>query len=134
MAALSQYMSEAKDRPLPDAVVEKAKQHTIDTLAAMISGSELVPGHSAIRFAREYGGAQVATVAASTILCGPMEAALVNGVPVGLDHLRDRPLGPSGLCGNRSVRQTEDHVNTLVVVGHNELSQDHIDYRMYALS
>jgi 2-methylcitrate dehydratase PrpD len=94
MAALSRYMSEAKDRPLPDLVVEKAKQHTIDTLAAMISGAELVPGHAAIRFAREYGGAQVATVAASTIVCGPMEAALVNGVLAHADETDDS--WPSG--------------------------------------
>src|SRR5258708_2582862 len=44
MEKLSSYMSEAATRPLPDEVVEKAKQHVLDTLAAMISGSELTPG------------------------------------------------------------------------------------------
>ena len=89
MAKLSEYMARAKDHPLPPPVLEKAKQHTVDTIAAMISGSELVPGHAAIKFAREYGGHQVATVAASTIVCGPIEAALVNGVVAHADETDD---------------------------------------------
>lgn len=79
MAKLSSYMSEAAGRALPDEVVEKAKQHILDTLAAMISGSELLPGREAIKFVRAYGGEKVATVVASDVVCGPMEAALANG-------------------------------------------------------
>jgi 2-methylcitrate dehydratase PrpD len=79
MGKLSTYMSEARSRTLPAEVVEKAKHHILDTLAAMISGSELPPGQAALKFARAYGGEHVATVVASKILCGPMEAALVNG-------------------------------------------------------
>jgi len=56
MAELSRYMSEARGRALPDEVTEKVKQHVLDTLAAMVSGSELPPGRAAVRFAREYGG------------------------------------------------------------------------------
>ena len=78
-ATLSTYMSAAKDRPLPELAVERAKRHTLDTLAAMISGSELVPGHAALRFAKAYGGPQVSTVVASNLVSGPIEAALVNG-------------------------------------------------------
>jgi len=43
MERLSAYMSEAGSRTLPAEVVEKTKQHILDTLAAMISGSELPP-------------------------------------------------------------------------------------------
>ena len=50
MAALSAYMSEARERALPDDVVEKGKHHVLDTIAAMISGVELLPGKAAIRF------------------------------------------------------------------------------------
>jgi 2-methylcitrate dehydratase PrpD len=78
MGKLSTYMSEARDRKLPDEVVEKAKYHIVDTLAAMVSGSELPPGREAIRFARAYGGEKIATVVASDILCGPIEAAIAN--------------------------------------------------------
>src|SRR5229473_3828942 len=60
MTKLSTYMSEARDRELPDEVVEKAKHHILDTLAAMISGSEIRPGRAAIEFVRAYGGKEVA--------------------------------------------------------------------------
>jgi 2-methylcitrate dehydratase PrpD len=45
----------------------------------MVSGSELRPGRLAIEFARGYGGEKVATVVASNVLCGAIEAALANG-------------------------------------------------------
>src|SRR4026209_1036785 len=62
MRRLTSYMSEARTRALPAAVVERAKRHVLDALAAMVSGSELVPGRNALRFARSYGGAPIATV------------------------------------------------------------------------
>src|ERR1700709_1226688 len=79
MTRLSTYMSQARDRVLPDEVVEKAKWQGLDTIAAMVAGSELTPGRAAIAFARAYGGKEVATVVGDTILCGPIEAALANG-------------------------------------------------------
>jgi 2-methylcitrate dehydratase PrpD len=89
METLSAYMSEAARRDLPDDVTEKTKQHILDTLAAMISGSELPPGHTALQFARAYGGKDVATVVASNFLCGPIEAALTNGVLAHADETDD---------------------------------------------
>jgi 2-methylcitrate dehydratase PrpD len=94
MEKLSAYMSEASGRALPDEVVEKAKQHILDTFAAMISGSELRPGRAALQFAAAYGGKEVATVAASKIVCGPIEAALANGVLAHSDETDDSH-GPS---------------------------------------
>ena len=89
MKYLSTYMSEASSRALPDEVAEKAKQHVLDTFAAMISGSELPPGRAAQRFARVYGGREVATVVASNLLCGPIEAALANGMLSHADETDD---------------------------------------------
>src|SRR5712664_1512497 len=89
MDALSTYMSEAAKHPLPEEVAEKAKHHILDTLAAMISGSNLLPGQRAIQFARAYGGKEVSTVAASNISCGPIEAALANGVLAHADETDD---------------------------------------------
>src|SRR5258708_34747146 len=71
MGKLSTYMSEARDRKLPDEVVEKAKHHIVDTLAAMVSGSELPPGPAAIRFARAYAGPKSATAPAPAIRSRP---------------------------------------------------------------
>jgi 2-methylcitrate dehydratase PrpD len=80
MARLSSYMTSARNQTLPADVAEQAKHHILDTFAAMVSGSELVPGQAALRFARNYGGEKVSTIVCSNVLCGPMEAALVNGV------------------------------------------------------
>src|SRR6202049_4256081 len=85
----SAYMSEAATRALPDEVAEKTKQHVLDTLAAMISGSELPPGRAAVQFSREYGGKEVATVVAANFLCGPIEAALTNGMLAHADETDD---------------------------------------------
>src|ERR1700676_2072701 len=80
MAKLSEYMARARDQELPEKVAQDAKHHILDTVAAMVSGSELPPGRDAIQFARTYGGGQkVATVVASKTLCGPIDAAFTNG-------------------------------------------------------
>jgi 2-methylcitrate dehydratase PrpD len=93
MTTLSAYMSEAAGRKLPDAVVEKTKQMILDTLAAMISGSQLPPGRFAIQFARASqvgnGGGKVATVAGSNVVCGPIDAALANGMLAHSDETDD---------------------------------------------
>src|ERR1700688_3689811 len=80
MQQLSTYMASAGTRVLPDEVIEKTKQHILDTFAAMISGSSLPPGRAAIEFARGYGGREIATVVASNIVCGPIEAAFAHRV------------------------------------------------------
>jgi len=89
MNALSTYMSEAANRPLPDEAAERAKHHILDTMAAMISGSNLIPGQRALQFARAYGGTEISTVVAANILCGPIEAALTNGMLAHADETDD---------------------------------------------
>src|SRR5436190_23511682 len=89
MATLSTYMRDARERALPAEVIEKAKHHILDTLAAMISGADLAPGRAAINFARGYGGARLATIVASDVQCGPIEAALANGVLAHADETDD---------------------------------------------
>ena len=89
MTTLSTFMSGAAERALPDAVVEKTKFMILDTLAAMISGADLPPGKFAIQFARAYGGNPICTVAASNVRCGPIEAALANGILAHSDETDD---------------------------------------------
>jgi len=88
-ARLSAYMSEAGNSPLPDGVIAETKHHILDTLAAMISGSELPPGRQALQFASAYGGQGAATVVASNLVCGPIEAAIVNGALAQADETDD---------------------------------------------
>jgi len=89
MTTLSAYMSRARERALPADVIEKATWHVLDTFAAVVSGSELSPGRAGLKFAREYGGKPVATVACDTLLIGPIEAALVNGTMAHADETDD---------------------------------------------
>jgi 2-methylcitrate dehydratase PrpD len=89
MKALSTYMSEANGKALPDEVTEKTKRHVLDTLAAMISGSALPPGRAALDFAMEYGGRKVATVVASKLVTGPIEASLTNAMLAHSDETDD---------------------------------------------
>jgi 2-methylcitrate dehydratase PrpD len=94
MAKLSAYMSEASSRALPDDILEKTKHHILDSFAAMISGAQLGPGKVAIRFARAHAGEKVATVVASDVVCGAMEAALANGMLAHSDETDDySPVG-----------------------------------------
>jgi 2-methylcitrate dehydratase PrpD len=127
MTTLSTYMSEARNRALPDAVVEKAKHHILDTFAAMISGAELPPGRSAIQFARAYGGEKVAMVAASNVVCGPIEAAMANGVMAHADETDDSwPSGwhpgcnvvPAALALGENFNITAAHFVRAVTLGY----------------
>jgi 2-methylcitrate dehydratase PrpD len=88
-ATLAKYMAEASTRSLPPDVIEKTKHVILDTFAAMISGSDLPPGRFAIRFARAYKGEHISTVSASNVLCGPIEAALANGMLAHSDETDD---------------------------------------------
>ena len=86
---LGNYMAEAAHRPLPDEATEKTKHHILDTLAAMISGTQLPPGKVALKYAQMHPGEKVATVAGTTLLCGAVEAAMVNGMLAHSDETDD---------------------------------------------
>jgi 2-methylcitrate dehydratase PrpD len=89
MNTLSTYMSAAATRALPEEIAEHAKHHLLDTLASMISGSELPPGQAAQRYIREHGGNGAATVVGSALTAAPLDAALANGVMAHADETDD---------------------------------------------
>jgi 2-methylcitrate dehydratase PrpD len=89
MQTLSAYMAAAGSRPLPEEVAEHAKHHLLDTLAAMISGSELLPGQAAQRYIRAHGGKGAATIVGTMLTASPPDAALVNGVMAHADETDD---------------------------------------------
>ncbi len=82
-------MAAAGTRALPEDVVESAKIHLLDTLAAMLSGTGLPPGLAALKYARANSAARVATVAGSDILCGAIDAAFANGMLAHADETDD---------------------------------------------
>jgi 2-methylcitrate dehydratase PrpD len=77
---LSQYIASAAGKPLPRAVVERAKIHLVDTFAAMISGSRLLPGKTATAYVRTLGGKPEAGVLGTRIVTSAAHAALANGM------------------------------------------------------
>ena len=89
MRTLSAYIARAPRRALPAAVIERAKHHLLDTLSAMVSGSQLLPGRKAIEFAAVQGGAPEACVIGSRIVTSAINAALANGMHAHADETDD---------------------------------------------
>jgi 2-methylcitrate dehydratase PrpD len=82
-------MSAAGARALPADIAEHAKCHLLDTLASMISGSELAPGQAAQRYLRERGAKGTATIVGFPLTASPTDAALANGVMAHADETDD---------------------------------------------
>jgi len=89
MAELSAYIAQAPRKALPAAVAEKTKHHVLDTLAAMVSGSRLLPGRKAISYVKSLGGAKEACVVGSRIVTNAVNAALANGMCAHADETDD---------------------------------------------
>jgi 2-methylcitrate dehydratase PrpD len=89
MSGLAAYIACALRRPLPKPVVEKTKHHVLDTIAAMVSGSKLLPGRAAISYVKTLGGAKEATVVGSNFLTTAVNAALANGMAAHADETDD---------------------------------------------
>ena len=86
---LGNYMAAAATRALPPEALEYTKHHVLDTLAAMVSGTTLPPGKIALAMAKAHPGDKIATIAGSSYLCGPIDAALVNAMLAHSDETDD---------------------------------------------
>jgi 2-methylcitrate dehydratase PrpD len=89
MQRLAAYISNSPKEKLPAPVVEKTKHHILDTFAAMVSGSKLLPGRKAISFAKTRGGTKEACVAGAGFLTTAENAALANGMLAHADETDD---------------------------------------------
>lgn len=89
MLNLSTYMARAAKSTLPASIAEQTKLHLLDTLAAMISGAQLLPGRKALAFLKQTEDARGVTVATSSLSASPIEAALINGMLAHSDETDD---------------------------------------------
>lgn len=89
MQELSAYIASAIKKPLPREVTERAKLHLVDTYAAMISGSRLLPGKRALAYVKALGGTPEAGVIGSRIVTTAQNAALGNGMLANADETDD---------------------------------------------
>ena len=114
--ALTEYVAGALDRDMPAEVVEKTKLHTLDTIAAMVSGSRLKAGLMAAKYVDSLGGKPQATVIGTQIITSSVNAALANGMAAHGDETDDftpaRALPPrlrhrAGGARHRRTRRTQ---------------------------
>ncbi|MFH1381529.1 MAG: MmgE/PrpD family protein [Chloroflexota bacterium] len=86
---VSAYISKSGQVELPPEVVEKAKHHILDTMAAMVSGSQLKPGRLARKYARSQAGVKEAQVIGSHTVTSAINAAFANGIMAHADETDD---------------------------------------------
>lgn len=87
------HIAGALSHPLPPEVVEKAKLHLLDTLAAVISGAHLPAGKAGARLAGRLGGPAEALVIATGQQTGAVSAALANAMAAHADETDDSHVG-----------------------------------------
>jgi 2-methylcitrate dehydratase PrpD len=84
---LAEYLSATGGMALPPEVIHKTKHHVIDTIAAMVSGAQLLPGKRGLAcVADNADGTSVLVGGGRT---SPVEAALANGMSAHADETDD---------------------------------------------
>ena len=89
MEQISSYMANAALKKLPEEAIEHTKHHLLDTLAACISGSQLLPGQAALKYLKMHGSSGSRTVIASSATTSSADAALANGMMAHADETDD---------------------------------------------
>jgi len=89
ISEVSAYIARGTEAELPAEVTKKAKGHILDTLAAIVSGSHLIPGQLAMKYIKNQGGKKEAQVAASNVVTSAINAALANGMMAHADETDD---------------------------------------------
>ena len=78
---LADHIASAMSRPLPAEVINKASLHVLDTLAAMVSGTQLEAGKKVLPFVAGVGGREEALVVGSRTVTTATLAALAGSQP-----------------------------------------------------
>src|SRR5262245_26686665 len=128
MLELSEYIAGALARPLPAAVVEKARHHILDTFAAMVSGTGLKPGRVAIDYVKAQGGPPEGSIVGTRLRVSAVNAALANGMLAHADETDDShapsrthpgcAVVPAALAAAESVRASGEQFIRAVVLGY----------------
>lgn len=87
--AVSEYIATMPGRDIPEEVAEKTRQHLLDTLASMISGSSLLAGKKAAEFVRIHNEGSHALVIGTDMVTTTRNAALANGMSAHADETDD---------------------------------------------
>lgn len=126
-ARVAEHLAAAADTPLPPTVAERAVLHTLDTVAAAISGADLEAGRFAGSAWTSFAGA-----GRSSLVTGgagdPVSAALVNGFAAHADETDDShppstthpgcAIVPAALALGQHVGASGEHVLRAVAAGY----------------
>jgi 2-methylcitrate dehydratase PrpD len=125
---LSAYIAAALGQSLPPAVIEQARRHILDSVAAMISGTRLLPGQLAIRYITTLGTMSQASVVGTRLLRSAVDAALANGMLAHADETDDShapsrthpgcAVIPAALAAAESVHASGEQFLRAVVLGY----------------
>ncbi len=88
-ALVAHHASTARTARLPEEVIERAKLHALDTLAAIVSGAALEAGIAGQHSATSIGGTAVASILGTAQRAPLVEAALANGMAAHADESDD---------------------------------------------
>jgi 2-methylcitrate dehydratase PrpD len=86
---LSEFLADARQAPLPPEVIEKAKHHIVDTVAAMLSGTALHVGERATQAIGSFAGLPEATVFGQAQKYPAYWAAMFNAMLAHADETDD---------------------------------------------
>jgi 2-methylcitrate dehydratase PrpD len=123
---LVKYMLDARQAKLPAEVVQKGKSHTLDSLAAIVSGSTLKPGRLGLQHAREQGSKEESSVLGSNLKTTPILAAFANGMSGHADETDDSnsqlhpgcAIVPAALAMAESQNRSGDALLSAVILGY----------------
>ncbi len=85
---LARHIATAHERALAPDIADRARQHLLDGLVAVLSGATLRPGHLATAYARSRGGTGESTLAGGT-RTNPELAAFANAMCAHADETDD---------------------------------------------
>jgi len=127
-ARVAEYIADGPQASLPAHVVEKACAHVLDTVAAMVSGSQLPPGQRGAAFVAAQHGTGPATVIGTGRTTCAVDAALANGMSAHADETDDShqeslshpgcSVVPAALAVGESLARSGLDVLRAVVVGY----------------
>jgi 2-methylcitrate dehydratase PrpD len=123
---LVDYMLAARQTKLPAEVVQKGKSHTLDSLAAIVSGSTLKPGQLGLQHARAQGSKEECSVLGTNLRTTPVVAAFVNGMSGHADETDDSnsqlhpgcAIVPAALAVAESQNRSGDALLRAVILGY----------------
>lgn len=127
-ARLAGYIAEGPRAAPPAEVLDAAGAHVLDTVAAMVSGAQLVPGRRGAAYVAAQGSRGDATVVGTDRRASAVDAALANGMAAHADETDDShpeslshpgcAVVPAALAVGQALGRTGADLLRAVVVGY----------------